>query len=322
MEILSPDARLPQFRTLETTSLQESRAALCREICPHRLIPARDAPLHTLHSRIGFRLSSLHYLCYGAPVRVENGRLAQNYLVLLPCGGSSLLRVGGDEIRVAEDRGAVIAPGSRFEVEGDAGAEALIWRVSAAAIQGMAAEGLATSWNAAFSFPLDAPGGAGFLRVMRFVLSELGCRALGEGANLLRDKLEELLISALLETNLAGHRPRGGPVPACVRRVQKFIDENAGEDLTFDDLVAASGVGARTLSRAFPAFTGLTPMAYLRQVRMQRVRADLLNAGPGDSVTAILTRWGVTQFGRFATEYHRIYGERPSATLRLAQEAV
>lgn len=320
MEILSGEARLPQYRVLDTGSLEESRATLCREICPHSLVAMRDARLRTLHSRVRFNSSSLHYLRYGTPVRVENARLANSYLVLLPCGGTSLVRLGAIEIRVQGDCGAVITPGSRFEVEGDAGAEALIWRVNAGAVQGLAAQGLLESWHSAYSLPLDEAGGAGFLRVMRFVLSEMTWQDPADSTHLLRDKLEELLVCALLQTDLSHPRRRNTVIPACVRRVQRYVDANAGEDLTFDDLVSASGVSPRTLSRAFPAFLGLTPMGYLRRLRMQRVRTDLLNAGAGDSVTTILSRWGITQFGRFATEYRQIYGERPSTTLRLAQE--
>jgi transcriptional regulator GlxA family with amidase domain len=57
-------------------------------------------------------------------------------------------------------------------------------------------------------------------------------------------------------------------------------------------------------------------MAYLRTVRMQRVREDLLKACDGDTVSAIATRWGFFEFGRFAGQYRKLYGETPSETLR------
>ena len=39
-------------------------------------------------------------------------------------------------------------------------------------------------------------------------------------------------------------------------------------------------------------------MAHLRHIRLQKVRVDLLHAGPDETVTSILARWGITQFGR------------------------
>ncbi|MGE0666146.1 MAG: AraC family transcriptional regulator [Sphingomonadales bacterium] len=326
MEALSAEARLEDHRTLDTDSVEESREELCRDICPHGLVATHGTPMHTLHSKVGLRSSSLHYVRYGTPVRVVNARLADAYLVLLPYGGEAVVRQGRSEVRVGGGSGAVIAPGSRFEVEGDAASATLIWRVDGEAVNGIAArwfeEGPAC--RSASALALDGGAGAGFIRTMRFVLQEMG-HGDGLGANpVLRDRLEELLIFSLLGTEADGlaAEPRGGaaPVPACVRRVEAYIAGNAAEEVSLADLVAVSGVGARTLFRSFQVFRGRTPMAHLRHVRLQKVRADLLNAGADETVTSILSRWGITQFGRFAAEYKRTYGEPPSASLRIAHD--
>jgi AraC-like DNA-binding protein len=66
-------------------------------------------------------------------------------------------------------------------------------------------------------------------------------------------------------------------------------------------------------------------MAYLRQVRLQRADADLrteamtgvmTGAGAGRGVAGIASRWGFTNFGRFAAAYRARYGRTPSETLR------
>ena len=46
------------------------------------------------------------------------------------------------------------------------------------------------------------------------------------------------------------------------------------------------------------------------------MHAALEQAGPGDNVTDILLRHGVTSFGHFASHYRKRYGCRPSDTLR------
>lgn len=68
------------------------------------------------------------------------------------------------------------------------------------------------------------------------------------------------------------------------------------------------------------AQVGQPPMAYLRQVRLQRADADLRAAadaavGAGRGVAAIASRWGFTNFGRFAAAYRARYGRTPSETL-------
>ena len=62
-------------------------------------------------------------------------------------------------------------------------------------------------------------------------------------------------------------------------------------------------------------------MAYLRQVRLQRADADLRAASgtplaAGRGVASIASRWGFTNFGRFAAAYRARYGHAPSETLR------
>jgi transcriptional regulator GlxA family with amidase domain len=60
-------------------------------------------------------------------------------------------------------------------------------------------------------------------------------------------------------------------------------------------------------------------MAYLRQVRLQRADADLRAADGSDrGVASIASRWGFTNFGRFAAAYRERYGHTPSETLHRA----
>ena len=58
----------------------------------------------------------------------------------------------------------------------------------------------------------------------------------------------------------------------------------------------------------------MTPMAYLRRVRLSCADADL-RAGNG-SVTAIAARWGYARPSVFAAHYRAVYGVSPSHTLR------
>jgi transcriptional regulator GlxA family with amidase domain len=61
----------------------------------------------------------------------------------------------------------------------------------------------------------------------------------------------------------------------------------------------------------------MTPMTYLRRVRLERARQDLQeNSG---SVSDIANRWGFSNLGRFSHAYREQFGETPSATLRKAQ---
>ena len=80
------------------------------------------------------------------------------------------------------------------------------------------------------------------------------------------------------------------------------------------DVARAAGVGARALARGFERQLGVSPMRYLQQCRLERARADLLDARA--SVTETALRWGFGNLGDFAARYRERYGEKPSETLR------
>jgi len=107
---------------------------------------------------------------------------------------------------------------------------------------------------------------------------------------------------------------------AAARRAATFVRAHAEQALSVDDIAAACGLHVRTLYRSFASEYRLTPKRYLLQYRLDRIRAALLVAGQGATVTTIAVDHGVTHLGRFARAYTLSFGEPPSATLRRATE--
>ncbi|MGY1751842.1 helix-turn-helix transcriptional regulator [Blastococcus sp. SYSU D01042] len=111
--------------------------------------------------------------------------------------------------------------------------------------------------------------------------------------------------------------PAGRGLPATVRRAVEFIDVHAHEPLTLDDIARGAGVGARALQEAFRRHRGTTPMAYLRETRLERAHRELQAADParGATVAEVAARWGFLHRGRFADAYQQAYGRYPQQTL-------
>jgi len=109
----------------------------------------------------------------------------------------------------------------------------------------------------------------------------------------------------------------GKTAPSALRRATRFIDEHAHDDIGLAEIAAAARVGARALQLAFRRHHDLTPLEYLRRVRLERAHHDL-RAGNrrDDTVASIATRWGFTHHGNFSAAYLRAYGCSPSITLR------
>jgi transcriptional regulator GlxA family with amidase domain len=82
-------------------------------------------------------------------------------------------------------------------------------------------------------------------------------------------------------------------------------------------MAAAADVSERTLRSAFHEYYGTGPVDYLQLRRLNQVRRVLRAAEPGEvTVTDVLLHHGVLQFGRFASQYRRLFGESPSETLQ------
>jgi AraC family ethanolamine operon transcriptional activator len=79
-------------------------------------------------------------------------------------------------------------------------------------------------------------------------------------------------------------------------------------------------VSERTLRNVFQEYFGVGPMRLLRVRQLHEIRAALLAAEPQkETVATIAARFGVWDFSQFARNYHGLYGERPSVTLRRKQ---
>jgi AraC family ethanolamine operon transcriptional activator len=101
-----------------------------------------------------------------------------------------------------------------------------------------------------------------------------------------------------------------------VARACAYIDKHLSEAITLSDLCAVAGVRARTLEYAFRKCYEVGPVAYLRSVRLCRVRRDLLSSRRiAASVAKAARRWRFTHMGQFSRDYRLLFGESPSNTL-------
>ena len=140
---------------------------------------------------------------------------------------------------------------------------------------------------------------------------------------LLRAGLDQMLLNALLalpnnySDALAGQRSPS-TAPAVVRRAEEFMEANAAEPITISDIVAQCGCSETAIHVAFRRYRGYTPMQFLAARRLQAAREALMAPSPTDTVSSIAYACGFLHLGRFAQEYRRRFGEKPSETLRKA----
>jgi transcriptional regulator GlxA family with amidase domain len=134
--------------------------------------------------------------------------------------------------------------------------------------------------------------------------------------------LEQLLIEAMVEClsiGEVGERSLAqGQHATVMRRFWRVVEENPEQPLYMPEICKTIRVPDRTLRLCCQEHLGMGPKRYLMLRRMHLARRALRRTAPDSaSVTDVATRYGFWQLGRFAVEYQSLFGESPSATLRL-----
>lgn len=107
------------------------------------------------------------------------------------------------------------------------------------------------------------------------------------------------------------------PRNARLRAAVEYIHAHAAEPVTVTDLSEASGLSVRSVQESFRRVFDVSPLTYLRHVRLDHVRAELLESGPqAGAVGDVARRWGFAHLGRFSASYAERFGEYPKQTLR------
>ena len=111
-------------------------------------------------------------------------------------------------------------------------------------------------------------------------------------------------------------------VPGLLKKALDLLEADSARAWTVGEIASACGVGRRTLQRQFRRFIGRMPMEFLRDLRLNKARQELLRASSRARVTDIFARCGFNHVGRFAARYRERFGESPSATLSRRQNVL
>ncbi len=293
----------------------------------HRITVAGDPTQFevTFHAVL-FRDITLGHLDYGTEVEVEVSESSADHLVIVPANGTADFDFEDERITVSPVMAVIPRPSSSLRFRTGPQSALVIIRIARASLDlhlsrilGRTldqplqfdrslnlAEGTASRWNFAVQI----------IHAELFDPDSLLHRGVGLG------QLEEFVMSSLLYTQPSNYSDElADPHHAerrAVRRARDFIERRLAEQLTVAEVAEAAGVSVRTLQAFFGEDLQQTPTAFIRNRRLERVRADLADAvgGSGATVTEIASRWGFNHLGRFSSVYQQRFGESPSQTLR------
>ncbi|MFE5910229.1 AraC family transcriptional regulator [Streptomyces wedmorensis] len=269
-------------------------------------------------------------LSCGADVRMSFGELGA-YHLNAPLSGTMEMRQGGGPTIVATPAEALLLDpaGDTYLDRWSGDCRTLSVKVGAAALHDRLGRliGRPPRGPLAFAPRLDITRGPG-LSWVRFARQVAAETLAGDGLarhELVAAPLQEALLNGLL---LAADHPWREALahpaeprrPAPVKRAMDAVRERPEHPFTSTELAALSRVSVRRLQESFREYVGMSPMAYVREVRLDRVREELRAAAPDEvSVSEVAWRWGFAHQGRFAAHYRKKFGEPPSRTLRAAR---
>ncbi len=135
------------------------------------------------------------------------------------------------------------------------------------------------------------------------------------------EALQDRLIKYANEENAGTHEPLAPAEDRFIIWTREQIHARiADQNFGVRELSAALGTSEKTLGRRLKQSLGMTPVAFIRQERLNRAR-DLILVRQYNTVAETAHAVGFSSTGHFAKLYREAFGETPNATLRAAIRA-
>ncbi|MCU7723871.1 AraC family transcriptional regulator [Actinoplanes sp. KI2] len=314
------------FSSFEANDVDEVQEILARVAVPVSLaaVPG-DRPYRCRHEQLRFGPLLVCRSFHSTGLRVLAPDLRSAYAVSFAEAGGIRSQHRGAWVEVSDAAAAVHQPVGEVRSVSGVG---LVWysvMIDRGAVEStlgaLLGHMVAGPIRFAPGMDLASPVGRSWARLVRMLAADATDAAgLAARPAVMRPLADAVVRGLLLAADHPDRETLERPAPAYrsgpVRRAVEAIHADPAEPFTLTGLAAIGGVGVRALQRGFHDQLGVSPMGYLRQVRLARAHDELRAADPARTViAAVAHRWGFTHVGRFAGYYRSVYGCAPSETL-------
>lgn len=303
--------------------------AWMEEVCgPHSLHCAQPERVAFRHSARVFRsyATTLGTMEYGADVRieVEGAEHLESYSLSLPITGEQELVYLGQRIQSNKSVGVIVSPFHSQELLMAGDCKKLSVVIPRVTMRLALEEILKRPVEIPINFEpvMDGQTGASasWWRLIKHFVSEQEWGGAIFDQTLFSRDIEASLVRGLILAQRSNYTAEIqecliGKLPSFLLKAKAFIHSNAREEIRLEDIELAAGVSRFKLFDGFRKHMGMSPMAYLKKLRLSEVRKQLLNGGRGTNISTVATEWGFNHLGRFASEYKKLFNEIPSATM-------
>ena len=315
-------------RLFHSHDLDETRSTVGRVFKPHALgVLGQRQKLDAFMDHLPLGKASINRLCYGADVSIEPDCLGDFLLVQMPMQGSAQIRCGDQKITSSPFKASVLTPSLPLHMRWQGQCDQLIVRLERTSLEAACSAQLGHALPRPIEFQLGmnlrSSQGAAWKALVQFLASSAFAAGTSDNERIGK-QIEHLLVTTLLTqhphnySELLSQAPQTPP-SHYVQRAEDYILAHFSEPITLETLARQAAISTRSLHKGFQCHKGVSPMGFLRLVRLQHVREELIrardNAEPV-SITRIALNAGFTHLGHFTQAYRRQFGETPTQTLR------
>lgn len=282
--------------------------------------------LDTGVNRRPLRSVEIFHASYDAPLHREFS-VADFFAEQFWIKGSAEVTVDGTLVELGPHQASVISPGARVSLHFNSNLEQLVLRIQPEALTRKLNELTGVHCGKALRFEpvanLQQPGAHSLLRFLTFLNTEFDLGRF-ELPNLALAEFEEALVVSFLCANRHNYSylldgTTQNPAPWQIRRAEEYIEAHWDQPITVEALAIATGASTRSIFHLFKQCRGYSPMAFVKQIRLQHAKEMLASPATETSVTDIAFACGFGNLGHFSRDYFRSFGELPSHTLNRAK---
>lgn len=317
---------LSRYKVFASKNLDETHAYMERREYFFEMSP-RDADTLDIVSRmVALPNTRMGRIYYGpAVLTAPRGDGPEQFLINFALRGNSEIANKARSFECSPTRSAVTCSTEGYVMRSAADSERVTFHVSKAAVMTQLAALLGDEPERRLEFlpelDFETAHGRRLRRQVDHAIADLDEVGPEGSSPLMLNMYEQLILTGLLLNQTSNytaalHCLENKIAPGDVKRAIDFIEAHLHLPITLVDIARASGIPGRTLLEHFKDHRSVSPMRYLRNARLARVRQALVRTDCAGSVTQIAMEWGFNHLGRFAVEYRNQFGESPSETLR------
>ncbi len=319
---------LDNYEILASKDLHEMQDILAQQDNTHIDIIGKDHEVNASLRAVSFSGLRLMHGTYGDVLTRAQAHEHEEdtRLLFIMTGGTARINHNGEEFDISTKTGLMRDTSVPLTGHQDAFASFVIpmsndaLKKHASAILGDDPCGLDMTFDP--QLDLSTSGGQHLRNTVHYIADALNGPLRGIDNPLMLDSLKDLLLTSVLSllpnsySDLLHDQSVSKVMPYHLKRARDYIHAHAASAISLETLATHAGCGYRTLQVAFNEFYSMSPMAYVKYVRLTFAHEDLRCADDGVTVREVALKWGFIHIGWFAKCYLEQFGILPSQTLR------